>query len=124
MLMNYSQTLVEQFNFVILLATLTTLVPYAYAAAAEMHLFVSERERFSGHNLARDLVVAVLAFAYAIYAIVGAGTDVIAKGFILLMLGVPVYVYLKWREHGGQVAASATSGPRPTKRAMPEPIAH
>jgi len=124
MLMNYSQTLVEQFNFVILLATLTTLVPYAYAAAAEMYLFVSERERFSGPNLARDLVIAVLAFAYAIYAIVGAGTDVIAKGFILLMLGVPVYVYLKWREQSSQVGASATSGTRPADRPIPKPLAH
>ena len=29
-------------------------------------------------------------------AIAGAGKDVIAKGFILLLLGVPVYVAMMW----------------------------
>jgi basic amino acid/polyamine antiporter, APA family len=124
MLMNYSQTLVEQFNFVILLATLTTLVPYAYAAAAEVYLFFTERERFSGRSLVRDTVIAALAFAYAIYAIVGAGADVIAKGFILLMLGVPVYVYLKWRAQRLQLATTAPAGPRQAGRARPQPVAH
>jgi APA family basic amino acid/polyamine antiporter len=124
MLMNYSQTLVEQFNFVILLATLTTLVPYAYAAAAEVYLFFTERERFSGRSLARDTTIATLAFAYAIYAIVGAGTDVIAKGFILLMLGVPVYVYLKWRAQHRHVTTAAPAGPRQAGRPRPEPVAH
>jgi hypothetical protein len=68
MLMNYTQTLVEQFNFVILLATLTTLVPYAYATAAEVHLFIAQRQRFSGRHLVRDTVVAALAFAYIVLA--------------------------------------------------------
>lgn len=124
MLMNYSQTLVEQFNFVILLATLTTLVPYAYATAAEVYMFFSERERFSGRRLARDTVIAALAFAYTIYAIVGAGTDVIAKGFILLMLGVPVYIYLKWRDQHRQVMSTAPLGAPPRAKPAPRPIAH
>jgi APA family basic amino acid/polyamine antiporter len=123
MLMNYSQTLVEQFNFVILLATLTTLVPYAYAAAAEVYLFFTERERFAGARLARDTVIAALAFAYTIYAIVGAGTDVIAKGLILLMLGIPVYIYLKWHKQRQQVASAAPSGSRPSAKPAPRPIA-
>jgi hypothetical protein len=27
----------------------------------------------------------------------GTGTESIAKGYILLMLGIPVYVYMRWR---------------------------
>ncbi|HEX5692530.1 MAG TPA: amino acid permease, partial [Roseiflexaceae bacterium] len=123
MLMNYSQTLVEQFNFVILLATLTTLVPYAYAAAAEVYLFIAERERFSGRRFARDTAIAGLAFAYAVYAIVGSGTDVIAKGFVLLLLGVPVYLYVTWREQRRQIAASAPANQQTARRARPQPAA-
>lgn len=118
LLMNYSQSLVEQFNFVILLATLTTLVPYAYAAASEVYLFITARERFSGGHLARSSVVAALAFAYAVYAIVGAGTEVIAKGFILLLLGIPVYVYMRWRERR---APSAIARP-PEMKIQPRPV--
>jgi len=98
MLMNYTKGLVEQFTFVILLATLTTLVPYAYSAAAEVYMFFSEPERFSAKKLVRDTVIATLAFAYSIWTIIGSGKDVIAYGFILLMLGIPIYVGLKWRQ--------------------------
>jgi len=95
--MNYNKALVDQFTFIILLATLTTIIPYAFAAAAEVYLFIVERERFAGRRLARDTVVAALGFAYAVFAIWGTGWDIIGKGFLLLMLGVPVYVYMAWR---------------------------
>jgi APA family basic amino acid/polyamine antiporter len=112
-LMNYSESLVEQFNFVILLATLATLVPYAYSAGAQVYLFFAERERFSGRNLRRDTLIAILAFVYSVWAMVGAGNEVIAKGFVLLMLGVPVYIYFKWRAQQGQVAALRTTESQP-----------
>ena len=44
MLMNYTKGLVDAFTFVILLATLTTLVPYAFSAAAQAWLWLVERE--------------------------------------------------------------------------------
>ena len=107
LLMNYSRSLVEQFNLVILLATLTTLVPYAYSAGAQIYFYYTDRERFSGRNLRRDTLIAALAFAYSIWAMIGAGTDVIANGFILLMLSILVYVYLKWRAQQEPITAAA-----------------
>lgn len=98
MLMNYTDALVDQFTFFLLLATLTTLVPYAYSAAAEVQMFFQDRALFSGRKLVRDAVIAGFAFAYSVWAIWGAGYEIIAKGFLLLMAGIPVYVYLKWRK--------------------------
>jgi APA family basic amino acid/polyamine antiporter len=98
MLMNYNAGLVDQFNEVVLIATLTTVVPYAYAAAAELHMFFSDRELFSGTNFTRHSAIALLAFAYSVWAIWGAGKDVIAKGFMMLMIGIPVYLWIKWRQ--------------------------
>ena len=100
LILNYSEsgTLVELFTDIVLLATLTTLVPYAWSAAAQVYLFFAERELFSGVRLARDVVVASLAFAYSAWAIWGAGEEIIAKGFMLLTAGIPVYVWVKWRE--------------------------
>jgi APA family basic amino acid/polyamine antiporter len=94
MFMNYTKGLVDQFNFIILLATLTTLVPYAYSAAAQVVLAMREPERFEKARFVRDTIIASLAFAYSAWAIAGAGQDVIAKGFMLL--GVPVYVVMMW----------------------------
>ena len=95
--MNYTSSLVDQFTFMLLLATLTTVVPYAFAAAAELVLFVKEPERFTGRKLLRDAVVAILGFGYAMWAMYATGSESIAKGYILLMLGIPMYLYLKWR---------------------------
>jgi APA family basic amino acid/polyamine antiporter len=96
MLMNYTKGLVDAFTFIILLATLTTLVPYAYSAAAQAHLYFTEREIFERGRFVRDTVIAALAFAYSVWAITGSGKDIIAKGFILLLAGIPVYVLMKW----------------------------
>ena len=98
--MNYSSsgTIVDLFTDIVLLATLTTLVPYAWSAAAQVQLYISNRELFSGVHLLRDTVVASLAFAYSAWAIWGAGEEVIAKGFMLLTAGIPVYVWMKWRQ--------------------------
>ena len=96
--MNYNASLVDQFTQVLLLATLTTLVPYAYSAAAQVVMFFRDPELFSGARFARDTVIATLAFAYSAWAIWGAGEEVIAKGFMLLIAGIPVYIWLKWRQ--------------------------
>ncbi len=96
MLMNYTKGLVDAFTFIILLATLTTLVPYAYSAAAQAHLYFTEREIFERGSFVRDTVIAGLAFAYSVWAITGSGKDIIAKGFVLLLAGIPVYVLMKW----------------------------
>jgi APA family basic amino acid/polyamine antiporter len=94
---NYAGGLVALFTFAILLATLATLIPYAYAAMAELMLLATERARFNIRNLAVDVVVALLAFGYALWAISGAGADVVLKGTLLFLAGIPIYVMIKWR---------------------------
>jgi APA family basic amino acid/polyamine antiporter len=88
-----------------------TLISYAYAAAAEVVLFFRERETFSWIKLGRDTVVASLAFAYSLWAIWGSGEEWLAKGLMLLLFGIPVFVWLKWR-------ASRAPEPEP---ALPRP---
>ena len=98
MLLYSKGSLVNQFWNVILLATLTTLVPYAFAAAAELFLMFKERARFTARKLTRDVIIASLGFAYAFWAMIGSGQKTIAWGFLLLMAGLPVYVFQKWRQ--------------------------
>ncbi|WP_158888121.1 amino acid permease [Amycolatopsis anabasis] len=105
MAMNYTASLVSQFTFVILLATLTTLVPYAYSAMAQLMLLATDRGRFSRRRLLTDGVVALLAFAYSLWAIAGAGYEVMAKGLLLLLAGMPVYVWIAYRRKRGTTAA-------------------
>jgi APA family basic amino acid/polyamine antiporter len=119
MAMNYTKSLVDQFTFVILLATLTTLVPYAYSAAAEVMLMITDRAAFSARRLATDATVAGLAFAYSLWTIAGSGYQVVFRGFMLLMAGVPIYVFMKWRGIRAQGGAAAGEAAPPSEGEQP-----
>jgi APA family basic amino acid/polyamine antiporter len=87
--MNSARGLVDLFTFIILLATLSTLVPYAFCAAAGFVL------RGPAHRLPWSPALSFVsgaAFLYAIWAIGGAGHETVYWGFLLLMAGLPVYV--------------------------------
>jgi basic amino acid/polyamine antiporter, APA family len=87
--MNYSQRLVDLFTFIILLATLATLVPYVFCSLAG---FVLGRRDPRMRMSAGASSVAALAFGYSLWAIGGAGAEVVYWGFLLLLAGLPVYV--------------------------------
>lgn len=114
-LMNYTASLVDQFTQIILLATLSILIPYTYTAAAQLMLMVTDRARFSARRLVRDGVIALLAFSYTLWAITGAGADIVLKGFLLLLAGIPVYVWIRRRNAPGPA-------PAPLAEAEPEPV--
>ena len=46
--------------------------------------------------------MAALAFAYSVWAIWGSGQEWLAKGFMLLLFGIPVFVWMKWRQRIGE----------------------
>jgi basic amino acid/polyamine antiporter, APA family len=89
--MNYTRGLVELFTFIILLATLSSLVPYAFCSLAG---FILHRRDAAMSWSTGAAVVSALAFVYALFAIGGAGADVVFYGFLLLMSGLPVYVWI------------------------------
>ena len=62
-------------------------------------LWLVEGETFEPKHLVRDVVIATLAFAYSVWAIAGAGDDIVTKGFVLLLCGIPVYIGMRWWEH-------------------------
>ncbi len=88
--MNYSRTLVEAFNTMILLSTLTTLIPLAFAAVTAM-MFA----RVEAGGSRRAMAVAALAFLYSLLVIAGAGADTVFYGFLLLIAAMPVYVFVR-----------------------------
>lgn len=95
MVMNFTRSLVDLFTFVILLATLTTLVPYVLSVISELVIFSRERERFQGENLAGPKIIAVIALLYSLWAIAGLGWKILGLGFLLLLAGVPVFIWMK-----------------------------
>ncbi|MBT8236273.1 MAG: amino acid permease [Bacteroidia bacterium] len=97
MLMNYSEGLVEQFKFMILLSTLCCLVPYIFSAAAYVSIALQRGPEKSSKTTI--IILGGLAFLYALWAIFGAGEKSVFWGFILLLLGTPLYVWMKWKHN-------------------------
>ena len=120
--MNYTKTLVDQFTFIILLATLTTVVPYAMAAAAELVLMIKQPARFAGVRMVRNVIAATLGFGYALWAMYATGYTAIGQGYLLLMAGTVIYVWMRWRRSKERVELPThllTETPEPAGR--PEP---
>ena len=94
MIMNYTKGLVEKFTFIILLATLATLVPYVLSALAEIFVFAKKREKENRKKFIRAMIIAVLALLYSLWALWGIGLETILWGLTLLIAGIPVFFLL------------------------------
>ncbi len=96
--MNYTRQLVDLFTFIILLATLNTLVPYVFCSLAGFLITRGEGRDVSLSASSGAGLVASLAFIYALWTIGGAGVEVVYWGFLLIVAGLPVYVWVVRRE--------------------------
>ncbi len=94
--MNYTHGLVDKFRQLLLLAVLTTLVPYLFSVAAYPIIRAKEK-RTTGWTAA--VILAVVAFIYTLWEIAGSGEDAVYYGFVLMMMGIPFYVWLAYKKH-------------------------
>jgi len=105
---NYTKGLVVEFTFIILLATISTLVAYLFSTAAFVTTFFRGAARPRGWRHAAAPAAAILAFAYTVWAIVGSGRDAVFWGFLLLLAGVPAYY---WAARRAARAGATGTGP-------------
>jgi APA family basic amino acid/polyamine antiporter len=94
LILNYMGPLNSAFNFMLLLATLAFLPAYAFSAAADIVLLKNHSPHFNFLSFLKNSIIALLAFAYSVYAIFGTGEKVVMFGFILMLSGIPVYVFM------------------------------
>ncbi len=96
LLLNISDGLVDQFTFIVNLTVLACLVPYLFVSAS--YIIVLIEKKIHVHNFLKTFVLGSLGFAYSIWAIYGSGSDTVFYGFLLLLLGIPFYVIMKWNQ--------------------------
>jgi len=78
------------YNLVIGLATMTAVIPYAFCALA-VGLVASKAS--GGGPVPRVTIVEVIAFIFSMFTLYGCGAEPVLYGLILLLLGIPVYVW-------------------------------
>lgn len=79
------------YNLVVSLSTMAAVIPYAFCALAVG--LVAAR---SGAK-ARIGPVEIIAFAFAMFTVYGCGAEAVLYGLLLLLLGIPVYVWQRQR---------------------------
>lgn len=95
MCMNFTRGLGDTFKFIILLSTLTSLVPYLFSMIAYAILILKKNPKVAIGRI----VIAFLAFGFSLWAVAGSGQETVYWGFILLMAGLPFYAIMKIQNH-------------------------
>jgi APA family basic amino acid/polyamine antiporter len=92
MSMNFSRSLADTYKFIILLSTLTSLIAFLFSVVS----FVIMENRLRGITKLNSTryVIALLAFGYSMWAVIGSGEETVYWGFVLLMLGLPFYAHM------------------------------
>jgi len=94
---NYTRGLVKMFSFIIMLSTLSCLLPYLFSSLSELALYLRKKEHFNKRRLIVATLISIPAFLYSLWAITGLEYEVILWGTILLASGIPFYAYIKFR---------------------------
>ena len=92
-LANYQKSMTSIFTFMILLSTTACLVMYALCSAALLRLQWIGQLGAARKGSVALAIVAIMATAYSLWAIIGAGAEAVAWGAVLLCLGVPLYFW-------------------------------
>lgn len=85
------------FNTIVLLASFTTVIPYFFSAGAQLFWLMTGAREVHKRRLARDVTISVIALLFAFWMAFGSGADAVLGGTLMLLVGVPVYIWVKSR---------------------------
>jgi APA family basic amino acid/polyamine antiporter len=94
---NYTRGLVKMFSFIIMLSTLSCLLPYLFSSLSEITLYLRKKKTYNKNRLLTAFLISIPAFLYSLWAITGLEYEVLFWGVILLTAGIPFYIYIKFR---------------------------
>ncbi len=98
------QTGLKVFTYLVYLSVVTVAIPYFISACAQLAFLVSRRRTVDGWALARDLSISVVGGAFSLWVTFASGYQSVYQAMLLLLLGLPLYAFLKARrERLGQV---------------------
>lgn len=92
-IMNYSGGLLKVFEFMILVSTVSTLIPYVFCSIS--YVFIVKKEQADSSLNIGIILLASMTFLFSLFALIGSGFESVYWGLILLMMGVPFYLLIK-----------------------------
>lgn len=92
--MNFTSGLVDQFKLIVEIAVFASLFPYLIVAAS--YILVKIERNIHITNSVKMFLLGSLGILFSLWALYGSGRNTIFYGFLLLMLGIPFYLIIKW----------------------------
>lgn len=97
-LINYNDSLITIFSFMIMLSTITTVIAFLFCAIAKILIIGREKHEQNKTNLTY-IIISLVAFTYGLFAITSTECTVVFWSFITLLLGLPVYGWVKYHHY-------------------------
>ena len=97
--LNFNKDLVDQFTFIISLATLAALIAYLYTSVAEFVIYIKHPDKMDKTTVVKTLSISGLAFLYTFWATVSAGQEIVFYGALLMFTSIPIYGWMEWQKH-------------------------
>jgi APA family basic amino acid/polyamine antiporter len=98
MFMNNSKNLAGQFKLLILLSTFFTLLPYLFTTVSYLIVRAKQATTYTRTKTITAIGISILAFTFSMWMLIGSGQEIVYWGFIMLMMGVPFYVYMVYKK--------------------------
>ncbi|UCG26856.1 MAG: amino acid permease, partial [Bacteroidales bacterium] len=95
--LNYARGLVHMFTFIIMLAILSTLIPYVFSSLVDLVLYFKRNRMRDVRKVLAYFSIPVPALLFSLWAIWGLGPETIIWGIILLAVGIPFFYIFRVR---------------------------
>lgn len=93
LMLTASPDLARQFQVVILMSVFASLLPYMYALISLPIIMISKKIN-RGRTFMFYSVLTVIGIVYSIFALLGAGTDSMFWGVVMMMVTIPLYSFV------------------------------
>lgn len=93
--LSYQKTLVDHLRLLIDVAVLAMLLPYFYSVIAHCYLAVMKKTELSRTEKIFMPIIGLVGFVYSFISIIGAGKEIIFLCFLIFLISVPFYCFVK-----------------------------
>ncbi|WP_055072078.1 amino acid permease [Clostridium massiliamazoniense] len=98
LILNFIPGFTGAYNFIVLLSTLSYMPVYAVSTIAEIMLMRRAKIKASGLEIFKMSIRPMIGFVFCVWGIYAAGSQAALYGFLLIMIGIPFYAYMKMKK--------------------------
>ena len=97
LLLTMTPAVAQQFEKIVLMASVLGLFVYAYSCLAEVVVIMAGKVHFNEKEVIKSALIALVAFVFCLAAVIGAGSDIALMALIFMFVTIPLYAWVCWK---------------------------